>query len=58
MQLIISTIFIAVLLILVSFISFPEAIKQVGNDLSLTYLDPYICSVIGLVSGLLIAAFT
>jgi inorganic pyrophosphatase len=58
MQLILSTIAIAVLLILVSFISFPEGIKQIGNDLALTYFHPYVCSVIGLVSGLLIAAFT
>lgn len=58
MQLIISTLVIAVLLIFVSFISFPDTIRQIEHIKSFTYFYPYVCSVIGLVSGLLIAAFT
>lgn len=57
-QLIISTVALAALLLLVSFISYPTVFKLGYDSKSLSYIDPYLCSISGLVSGLLIAAFT
>jgi inorganic pyrophosphatase len=58
LQLIISTVLLAALLLLVSYISFPTAFRLGKDEKELNIYHPYICSISGLVSGLVIAAFT
>jgi len=44
---------------LVAYISYPDQFKLLGNGTStVRYYHPYICAITGLISGLLIAAFT
>ena len=61
-QLIISTILLVGMIYLVAYISFPESyLIKLPNSTGMTELQPwtpYICSVMGLISGMIIAAFT
>lgn len=58
LQLIISTVLLLALLLLVSFLSFPDTFTLGVKGQELSIYSPYICSIVGLVSGLFIAAFT
>lgn len=58
LQLVISTVLLLALLLLVAFLSFPDSFTIQEGGAELTLFHPYICSIVGLVSGLFIAAFT
>lgn len=58
-QLILSTILLLGAIALVAFISYPSSFKMLGGDISeVKYYHPYICAISGLISGLIVAAFT
>lgn len=58
MQLVISTILLLPLILLVAYLSLPETFKIGLDGQTHTIYQPFICSIVGLVSGLFIAAFT
>ena len=61
MQLVISTIILTGVLLLASYISYPSSfeLRLTGNILKdLSPLTPWFCALIGLISGMIIAAFT
>jgi hypothetical protein len=61
MQLIVSTIVLLIVIYIVAYFTFPASfeLRLAGKKLSgLKPIIPYICSVLGLVSGMIIAAFT
>lgn len=58
MQLVISTLLLVPIVLLVAYLSFPETFKISLDGQTHTIYNPFICSIVGLVSGLFIAAFT
>lgn len=62
MQLIVSTVLLLGLIYFTAYLSFPEKflmkIPNVKNPVEMNVWTPYLCSILGLVSGMFIAAFT
>lgn len=58
MQLIVSTVVLIGLIALVAYISYPAEFKMGPNMPVVKYSYPYFCALAGLVSGLLVAAYT
>jgi len=56
--LIISTIVLLGVLYLAAYLTYPESFRLGSDHTDLGAWTPYICSVFGLVSGMVIAAFT
>lgn len=57
-QLIVSTIVLLGLIALVAYISYPSEFKMGTSMSTVKYYHPYLCAVAGLISGLLVAAYT
>jgi inorganic pyrophosphatase len=59
-QLVGSTVLLLGVIYLVAYLSFPEKFVLLGADqkLDLERWHPYVCSILGLISGMIIAAFT
>lgn len=58
-QLILSTVLLLGIIALVAYISYPTEFKMLGGEMpEVKYYHPYICAISGLISGLIVAAFT
>jgi Na+/H+-translocating membrane pyrophosphatase len=61
MQLIVSTVILIFVLLLASYISYPAAFEMRLAEFTikdLTIFTPWFCALIGLIAGMIIAAFT